>query len=219
LSTKIKLSELVRRGCTVLLAAPLLLSSVPASSQGTDDRWQAERRLAVTKLRDCVAEFAEQGSHDRQDENSSALLIAAIERDCRSAFDGMIQLLGQHIDAKTIELQLQAITETTLLPAVKGRRANEISSADASEIPSADVSADASQSPTSQIPDPALTTPIVVPDNADRRRALKGSARANRDSPPKFSQEWLDHCRAKYNSFNPRTGKYKSYGGVYRSCR
>jgi hypothetical protein len=211
LSTKIKLSERVRRGCTVLLAAPLLLSSVPASSQGTDDRWQAERRLAVTKLRDCVAEFAEQKSHDVQVENSSALLIAAIEGDCRSAFDGMIQLLSQHIDAKTIELQLQAITETTLLPALKGERANEILSADAS--------VDASQSPTSQIPDPALTTPIVVPDNADRRRALKGPARANRDSPPKFSQEWLDHCRAKYNSFNPKTGKYKSYGGVYRPCR
>jgi BA14K-like protein len=211
LSTKIKLSELVRRGCTVLLAAPLLLSAVPASSQSTGDRWQAERRLAVTKLRDCVAAFAEQKPDEAQDENSSALLIAAIERDCRSAFDGMIQLFGQHIDAKAIELQLQAITETTLLPAMKGKRAKEISSAD--------VSADASQNPTSQIPDPALTTPVVVPDSADRRRALKESARANRDSPPKFSQEWLEHCRAKYNSFNPRTGKYKSYGGVYRSCR
>jgi hypothetical protein len=207
LSTKIKLSELVRRGCTVLLAAPLLLSSVPASSQSTDDRWQAERRLAVSKLRDCVAAFAEQKSHDVQDENSSALLIAAIEGDCRSAFDGMIQLFGQHIDAKDIELHLQAITETTLLPALKGKPANEV------------LSADASESATSQIPDPALTTPIVVPDNADRRRALKGPVRANRDSPPKFSQEWLEHCRAKYNSFNPKTGKYKSYGGVYRPCR
>jgi BA14K-like protein len=207
LSTKTKLDEFVRCGCIILLAAALLLSSVPASSQSTDDRWQAEKRLAVSKLRDCVAAYAEQDSQDVQDENRSVLLIAAIEGDCRSAFDGMIQLFGQHIDAKEIELQLRAITETTLLPAVKGKRTNEISSADVS------------QSPTSQIPDPALTTPIVVPDSADRRRALKGPARASRDSPPKFSPEWVDHCRAKYNSFNPRTGKYKSYGGVYRSCR
>jgi BA14K-like protein len=208
LSTKTKLNELVRRGCIVMLAAPLLLSSVPASSQSTDDSWQAERRLAVSKLRDCVAAYAEQRSQQVQDENWSALLIAAIEGDCNSAFDGMIKLFSQRIDAKAIELQLQAITETTLLPAVKGKRNNEISSV-----------ADDSQSPTSQIPDPALTTRIVVPDSADRRRALKGSARADRGSPPKFSQEWLDHCRAKYNSFNPKTGKYKSYGGVYRPCR
>jgi hypothetical protein len=190
----------------ILLAAPLLLSSVPASSQSTDDRWQAERRLAVSKLRDCVAAYAEQKSEDVQTENSSVVLIAAIEGDCRSAFDEMIQLFGQYIDAKDIEVQLRAITETTLLPAVKGKSTNEISSADIS------------QSATSQIPDPALAARIV-PDSADGRRALKGSARASRGSPAKFSAEWLDRCRAKYNSFNPRTGKYKSYGGVYRPCR
>jgi BA14K-like protein len=206
LGKKIKLSELLRGGCKVLLAVPLLLFSVPASSQSTDDRWQAEKRLAVTKLRDCVAAYAQQQPRDLQDENWNALLIAAIEGDCRSPFDGMLQLFSQHIDEKEIELQLRAITETTLLPAVKGKRAEEL------------FTADASQSPTSQIPDPALSTHIVVPDSPDRRRALK-RARVNRGSPPKFSSEWLDHCRAKYNSFNPRTGKYKSYGGVYRTCR
>jgi len=187
----------------ILLAAPLLLNSVPASSQSTgDDRWQAERRLAVSKLRDCVAAYAEQKSEGVQGENSSVLLIAAIEGDCRTAFDEMIQLLGRYIDAKDIELKLRATTETTLLPAVKGKSSNEISSSDIS------------QSATSQIPDPALAA-----DSPDRRRALKGSARASRGSPAKFSAEWLDRCRAKYNSFNPRTGKYKSYGGVYRPCR
>lgn len=212
MSSKTERSEFVRCGCIVLLAAPLflcsvpVLCSVPASSQSTDDRWPAEKRLAVSKLRDCVAAYAERESQDVQNGNGNVLLIAAIEGDCRSAFDGMIQLFGQHIDAKEIELQLRAITEATLLPAVKGKRTDEFSTADVSE------------SPTSQIPDPALTTRIVVPDSADRRRALKG-ARANRGSPPKFSPEWLEHCRAKYNSFNPRTGKYKSYGGVYRTCR
>ena len=203
LSTKTRPNELVRRACMILLAAPLLLNSVPASSQSTgDDRWQAERRLAVSKLRDCVAAYAEQKSEGVQGENSSVLLIAAIEGDCHTAFDEMIQLLGRYIDAKDIELQLRAITETTLLAAVKGKSSNEISSSDIS------------QSATSQIPDPALAA-----DSPDRRRALKGSARGSRDSPAKFSAEWLDRCRAKYNSFNPRTGKYKSYGGVYRPCR
>src|SRR5262245_1115523 len=190
----------------VAAAALMLASAVPASSQSTDDRWQAEKRLAVSKLRDCVAAYAEHRSKDVQDENWNGLLIAAIEADCRSAFDGMIKLFGQHIEAKEIELQLQLITETTLLPAVKGEQSDMTSSADDSE------------SATSQIPEPPLTRPIAVPDSADRR-ALKKPTRTSRGTPPKFSAEWLDHCRGKYTSFNPRTGKYKSYGGVYRPCR
>ena len=206
MSTKIRPSELVRRGCMALAAASLLVASAPASSQSTDDRWQAEKRLAVSKLRDCVSAYAEHRCKNVQDENWNGLLIAAIEADCRSAFDGMIHLLGQHIETKDIELQLQLITETTLLPAVKGAENDSTSSADDSD------------SATSQIPEPPLTRQIAVPDSADRR-ALKKPTRTNRGTPAKFSAEWLDHCRTKYNSFNPRTGRYKSYGGVYRTCR
>ncbi len=204
MSTNIGPSELARRGCIILLAALLFLTAVPAWSQNTDDRWQAEKRLAVSKLRDCVAAYGQQGSKTVQNENWNEQLIAAIEGNCRPTFDGMIRLLGQHSNAKEIEVQLQLITETTLLPAVKGEQDKTLSSAEDTT------------SATSQIPDPALSPQIAIPDRADRRRALK---KPSRGSPSKSSSEWLDHCRAKYNSFNPRTGKYKSYGGVYRDCR
>ena len=92
-----------------LAAASLLVASAPASSQSTDDRWQAEKRLAVSKLRDCVSAYAEHRSKNVQDENWNGLLIAAIEADCRSAFDGMIQLFARHVDAKEVELRLRTI--------------------------------------------------------------------------------------------------------------
>jgi hypothetical protein len=60
---------------------------------------------------------------------------------------------------------------------------------------------------------------VVVPDSPLGQPRLEGPSRAYRGSLPNFSPEWLDYCRAKYNSFNPRTGKYLSYGGVYRTCR
>jgi hypothetical protein len=65
------------------------------------------------------------------------------------------------------------------------------------------------------VPAPRVTTsesPLGQPQ-------LQGSARAYRGSLPRFSPQWLDYCRSKYDSFNPRTGKYRSYGGVYRTCR
>jgi multiple sugar transport system permease protein len=73
--------------------------------------------------------------------------------------------------------------------------------------------------PALRMPDPVRVPRIVVPDNPGGRPELEGQARAYRGSLPMFSPEWLDYCRAKYNSFNPRTGKYLSYGGVYRTCR
>jgi multiple sugar transport system permease protein len=73
--------------------------------------------------------------------------------------------------------------------------------------------------PALRTPDPVRVPRIVVPDSPGGRPELEGQARAYRGSLPMFSPEWLDYCRAKYNSFNPRTGKYLSYGGVYRTCR
>jgi BA14K-like protein len=190
----------------VLLAAASLLSSPPTWSQNATDWWQAEGRPAIFRLRDCVAAYADRDAQHVQDEKWSALLIAAIEGDCRSIFDGMIQLFAQHVDAKEIELQLRTITETTLLPALKGKRGHDRSTAGRN------------QSPISPTSDPVVTSSIV-PDRAGGRRALQSPARAYRGSLPKFSPKWLDHCRAKYTSFNPQSGKYRSYGGVYRTCR
>ena len=60
---------------------------------------------------------------------------------------------------------------------------------------------------------------VISPDNPLGQPQLEGPSRAYRGSLPRFSPQWLDYCRAKYNSFDPRTGKYLSYGGVYRTCR
>jgi BA14K-like protein len=197
-----------RRTCTVLLAAVSLMSSPPpAWSQNAIDWWQAGGRPAVLRLRDCIAAYADHETHRTQNEKPGALLIAAIEGDCRSAFDELIQLFSQHIDANEIELQLRTITDTTLLPALKGSRGYDRSTAYSDK------------SPLVLQPDPLLTRRIVMPENASNRRALKSPVHADRGPPPKFSPKWLANCHTKYHSFNPRTGKYRSYRGVYRTCR
>jgi hypothetical protein len=196
-----------RRTSVVLLATASLLCSPPAWSQNATDWWQGEGRSVVLRLRDCIAAYANREVQRAQDEKPGALLIAAIEEDCRSAFDGLIQLFAQHTDAEGIELQLRTITDTTLLPALKGKRGNDRSTAYRSE------------SPMLPLPDPVQTRRIVMPNHTRDRRALKSPVHAHRGSLPKFSPEWLANCRTKYNSFNPRTGKYRSYRGVYRTCR
>ncbi len=208
LSTIGRLNELLRRGSMVLLAAAALLFPPPAWSQNTEDWWEAEGSLAVFKLRDCVTAFAERDTKLVQEERWSALLIAAIDGDCRSAFDGMIQLFARHVDAKEVELRLQTITDTTLLPALKEKRGND------------DSTASTSATPTLAKPDPVVTQSIVVPDSAGGRRALQSPARAHqRGAVAKSGAEWQAHCRAKYTSYDPKTGLYRSYGGVYRPCR
>ncbi|WP_248304474.1 BA14K family protein [Breoghania sp. L-A4] len=37
--------------------------------------------------------------------------------------------------------------------------------------------------------------------------------------PRPWTPAWYDYCRAKYRSFNPRTGYYLAYSGRYRMCR
>ncbi|MCP5081952.1 MAG: BA14K family protein [Alphaproteobacteria bacterium] len=38
-------------------------------------------------------------------------------------------------------------------------------------------------------------------------------------APEPWTDEWYDYCRAKFRSFNPNTGRYKTYSGQYRLCR
>jgi BA14K-like protein len=207
LSTKSRLDKRLRRGSMILLAAAALLFSPPARSQNAEDWWEAEGSLAVFRLRDCVTAFADRDSELVQEEKWSAVLIAAIEGDCRSRFDAMIQLFARHVDAKEVELRLQRITDTTLLPALKEKRGKDDSTASTSE------------SPTLPMPDPVLTESIAAPDSAGGRRALQSPARGHhRGTAPKSGPEWQAHCRAKYTSYNPKTGMYRSYGGVYRPC-
>src|SRR5262245_55916034 len=124
-----------RRTCVVLLAAASLMGSSPAWSQNTTKWWQAEGRPVVLRLRDCIAAYADHEAQRVQDEKPGALLITAIEEDCRPEFDGLIQLFAQHTDAEEIELQLRTITDTTLLPVLKGKHGNDRSTASRNENP------------------------------------------------------------------------------------
>ncbi len=38
-------------------------------------------------------------------------------------------------------------------------------------------------------------------------------------TPQPGTPEWYDYCRAKYRSFNPRTGLYLGLNGQYRPCQ
>lgn len=39
------------------------------------------------------------------------------------------------------------------------------------------------------------------------------------EAPEPWTDEWYDYCRSKFRSFNPETGRYKTYSGHYRLCR
>src|SRR5262245_39731404 len=99
-----------RRTCLVLLAAASLMCSPPAWSQNVTDWWQAEGSLMVLRLHDCITAYADREANRAQDIKPGALLIAAIEEDCRSAFDGLIQLFAQHMEVEEIEFQLRTIS-------------------------------------------------------------------------------------------------------------
>ncbi len=38
-------------------------------------------------------------------------------------------------------------------------------------------------------------------------------------APEPWTDEWYDYCRRKFRSFNPNTGRYKTYSGQYKLCR
>jgi len=58
---------------------------------------------------------------------------------------------------------------------------------------------------------------------------LSSAARANRrhyrrrrvyyGHPRPWTAAWYDYCSARYRSFNPNTGYYRTYSGRYRFCR
>jgi hypothetical protein len=50
-----------------------------------------------------------------------------------------------------------------------------------------------------------------------KRRAYR--KRVYRYRPRPWTPEWYDYCMAKYRSFNPETGYYRTYSGRYRFCR
>ena len=146
-----------RRTCIVLLAAASLMSSPPVWSQNATDWWQAGGRPAVLRLRDCIAAYADHKVPERSRRKTWRVADRRDRGGLPLSIFGLIQLFAQHIDAKEIELQLRKITDTTLLPALKGKRGS---------------TAYRNESPMLPLPDPVLTRSIVIPDNAGDRRAL-----------------------------------------------
>lgn len=55
------------------------------------------------------------------------------------------------------------------------------------------------------------------------RRCMNASYRqpvqTGNDRPEPWSDEWYEYCATKYRSFNPDTGRYRTYSGKYRLCR
>lgn len=58
-----------------------------------------------------------------------------------------------------------------------------------------------------------------VPVHRPHRRARAHSSQAGHARPQPWTPGWYDYCRAKYRSFNARTGRYLAYSGRYRMCR
>ena len=44
-------------------------------------------------------------------------------------------------------------------------------------------------------------------------------ATAGHRRPRPWTDAWFDYCAAKYRSFDPETGRYRTYSGKYRMCR
>lgn len=60
-----------------------------------------------------------------------------------------------------------------------------------------------------------------APDSAPVQtgRAAVEGALSPAKTPGTGSPEWTSQCAAKYKSFDPETGKYRSFSGQQRPCR
>ncbi len=67
----------------------------------------------------------------------------------------------------------------------------------------------------------AATAVIVSAAKAEkkRRKARRRARRVRYYHPEPWTPEWYDYCSARYRSFNPDTGYYRTYSGRYRFCR
>ncbi len=78
-------------------------------------------RPAVFAFRNCIASYSAREVGKDVDGTWADLLIRATEGECRARFDDMAQMLSKRFDEKRVELVMQQLIETTLLPAAKAR--------------------------------------------------------------------------------------------------
>ena len=81
----------------------------------------AERDPAVFAFRNCIASYSAREVGKDVDGTWADLLIRATEGECRARFDDMAQMLLKRFGEKRVELVMQQLIETTLLPAAKAR--------------------------------------------------------------------------------------------------
>jgi hypothetical protein len=81
----------------------------------------AARDPALSAFRNCIASYSAREVGKDVDETWADLLIRATEGECRARFDDMARMLSKRFGEKGVELVMQQLIETTLLPAVKTR--------------------------------------------------------------------------------------------------
>jgi hypothetical protein len=81
----------------------------------------AARDPALFAFRNCIASYSAREVGKDVDETWADLLIRATEGECRARFDDMAQMLSKRFGEKRVELVMQQLIETTLLPAAKTR--------------------------------------------------------------------------------------------------
>ena len=81
----------------------------------------AARDPALVAFRNCIASYSAREVGKDVDGTWADLLIRATEGECRARFDDMAQMLSKCFGEKRVELVMQQLIETTLLPAAKAR--------------------------------------------------------------------------------------------------
>ena len=81
----------------------------------------AARDPALFAFRNCIASYSAREVGRNADDTRADLLIRATEGECRARFDEMAQMLSKRFGEKQVELVMQQLIESTLLPAADGR--------------------------------------------------------------------------------------------------
>ena len=121
-------SDLCRSAEPCLAAKPgSRTSRAPGCTLGVQSRSPstygllAARDPALVAFRNCIASYSAREVGKDVDGTWADLLIRATEGECRARFDDMAQMLSKRFGEKRVELVMQQLIETTLLPAAKAR--------------------------------------------------------------------------------------------------
>ena len=81
----------------------------------------AARDPALFAFRNCIASYSAREVGKDADDTRADLLIRATEGECRARFDEMAEMLSKRFGENQVELVMQQLIKTTLLPAAETR--------------------------------------------------------------------------------------------------